>query len=92
MVTDALWIHVPEHVNDSALLLADMFVVPVPGFRIDRFTNRSKDMQTAEIMVFHMLSAESAKEVNGSRSRIELGKLVLLDGLPVVRWCGVKWS
>jgi hypothetical protein len=43
-------------------------------------------------MVFYMLSTESAKEANGSRSRIELGKLVLLDGLPLLRWCGVNWS
>jgi hypothetical protein len=92
MVTDTLWIHVPERVNDSALLLSDMFVVPVPGFGIDRLTDRAKDTETAEIVVFYVLSAESAKEANGNRSRIELGKLVLLDGLPVARWCGVNWS
>jgi hypothetical protein len=69
-----------------------MFVVPVPGFRIDRLTDRAKDTQTAEIVVFRMLGTESAKEANGSRSRIELGKRLLLDGLPVARWCRVNWS
>jgi hypothetical protein len=69
-----------------------MFIVPVPGFGVDRLTDRAKDTQTAEIVVFHMLGTKSVKEVNGSRSRIELGKLVLLDGLPVARWCGVNWS
>jgi hypothetical protein len=69
-----------------------MFVVPVPGFGVNMLTDRAKDTQTAEIMVFHVLGTESAKEANDSRSRIELGKLVLLDGLPGARWCGVNWS
>jgi len=55
-----------------------MFVVPVPGFGVNMLTDRAKDTQTAEIMVFHVLGTESAKEANDSRSRIELGKLVLM--------------
>jgi hypothetical protein len=65
-----------------------MFVVSVPGFRVNRFTDRDKDTQTTEIKVLHVPSAKSARKANDSMSRIELGKLVLLDGLPVVIWCG----
>jgi hypothetical protein len=65
-----------------------MLVVPVPGFRINRFTDRVKDTQTAEITVLHVPSAKSARKANDSRSRIELSKMVLLNGLPVV---GMVW-
>jgi hypothetical protein len=69
-----------------------VLIVPVPGFGVNRFADGAKDTQTAEIMVLHVLSTESTKKANGSRSRIELGKLVLLDSLPITGWCGVNWS
>jgi hypothetical protein len=69
-----------------------MLVVPVPSFGVNRLTHRAKDTQTAKIIVLHVLSTQSAKETNGSRSRIKLGNLVLLDSLPVAGWGGVNWS
>ena len=40
-------------------------------------------------MSFYMMFTQSAKKTNGSRGRVELGKLVLFDGLPVARGGGI---
>jgi hypothetical protein len=83
------WGRYSENNNNRALLLANMFVVPVPSLGINWLAERVKDSQTTEIVVLNVVCTYSAKETNDSRSRVELGELVLLNSLPAAGWGGV---
>ena len=40
----------PESVNDGALLLSNVVVIPVPGFGVDGFTDTTQHSEGAEIV------------------------------------------
>jgi hypothetical protein len=82
---------VPEGVYDRTLHLPYMLVVPVPRFGVDRLADASQHAQAAQVVALHMVGTEAAEKADGSRGRVELGQLVLLDGLPVARRSGVDW-
>ena len=65
------------------LLLSGMFVVPVPSFWIDGFTNATQHLDGAEVVSLGVVLAETTEEMNSSESGVELGDIVLLDHLPV---------
>ena len=44
----------PEGVHDRALLVADVFVVPHPGFGVDGLTHRAEDAQAAQVRRIRM--------------------------------------
>jgi hypothetical protein len=73
---------VPEGVHDRTLHLPYMLVVPVPRFGVDRLADASQNAQAAQVVALHMVGTEAAEQADGSRGRVELGQLVLLDGLP----------
>lgn len=54
----------PVRVNDGALSSSDVVVVPVPCFRVDRFTDTANDSQTREILVLDIRVAKSSKQSN----------------------------
>lgn len=81
--------NIPESVYDRALHLADMLVIPIPCFRVDRLANASKDTQTGEVMAFHMMRAKTAQQANRCWCGVELGQFVFLHSLPVARRCGI---
>ena len=82
----------PEGIDDCTLLAADVFVVPIPSFRVDRFPNSPQYANAAEIVPLDMLCTESTKKADSCRSGVELCDFVLLNGFPVTRGCRVYRS
>ena len=78
----------PPSVNDGTLLLSGVFVVPVPSFGVDGFTDATKH-SGAEVVGLGVVLAETMEEMNSSGSGIELGDIMLLDDLPVTGWSRV---
>lgn len=69
-----------------------MLIVPVPCFGVDGLADTTKDTKGAQIMLLNMILTQAPEETDCSGSRVELGELVLLDGLPVTRRGGVYRS
>lgn len=61
----------------------------MPCLRVDRLTDRAEYTERAEVVALDVVVAETAKQTDGGGCGVELGDFVLLDGLPVARWCGV---
>jgi hypothetical protein len=80
----------PESINDGTLLLSDVVVIPVPSLGVDRLTNTTQHSEGAEIVGLDVMLTETTEETNGGRSSVELGNLVLLNGLPVAGRGGVN--
>ena len=80
---DGSGLSLPESVNDGALLLPDMVVVPVPSLGVDRLTDATQHSEGAEVVGLGVVLTETTKETDGGGSGVELGNLVLLNGLPV---------
>src|SRR5450830_27616 len=76
----------PEGVDDGAVLVADVFVVPHPGFRVDRLAHRTQQTQAGQVVV---LRVHFRVDVGGldegadrGRGRVKNADLVLGDGVP----------
>src|SRR5450830_1374462 len=76
----------PEGVDDGAVLVADVFVVPHPGFRVDRLAHRTQEAQAGQVVV---LRVHFRVDVGGldegtdcGRGRVKNADLVLGDGVP----------
>ena len=67
-----------------------MVVVPVPSFGVDRLTNSTQHPESAEVVGLGVVFTETTEETDGGWSGVEMGELVLLDGLPVTGWGGVN--
>lgn len=80
---------IPEGIYNRALLLPYMFVIPIPSLRVDRLPNTTKHAQAAQIVILDVVFTEATKEPDCSGRGIELRQLVLLNGLPIARRCGV---
>lgn len=80
---------IPEGIHNRALHLPYMFIIPIPSLRVDRLPNTTEHTQAAQIVILDVVFAEAAKKPDCGGGGIELGQLVLLDGLPVARRCGV---
>lgn len=83
---DGTGLSLPESIDDGALFLADVVVIPVPSLGVDRLTNGTQYSESTEIVAVDVVLSETAEETDGGWSRVEVGKLVLLNGLPVTRW------
>ena len=75
--------NVPERIDYRALLPTYMLIVPVPRLGIDRLADTAEHPQTTQIMSFDMLRPKTAQKTDSSRRRVELSKLIFVDGLPV---------
>jgi len=76
----------PEGVNDGTLLLPDVVVVPVPSLGVDGLTDTTQHSEGAKVVGVSVVLAETTEEADGGGSRVEVGNLVLLNGLPVTGW------
>jgi hypothetical protein len=47
----------PERIDDSAFAFSDVLTVPVPGFRVNRLADGTKDSERREVMVLDVLVA-----------------------------------
>jgi len=83
---DGSGLSLPESIDDGTLLLADVIVVPVPSLGVDRLANGTQYSDGAEIVGLDVVFSETAEETDGGWSRVEVGKLVFLSGLPVTGW------
>ena len=82
---DGSGLRLPESVNDGALLLSNVVVIPVPSFGVDGFTDTTQHSEGAEIVAGDVVFTKTTEETDGGGGGVELGDLVLLDGLPVAR-------
>jgi hypothetical protein len=82
----------PVSIDDGTLATTDDGIVPVPSLGVDGLADGAEDPDCAEVVTINMVSAETTKESDGGGSRVELGELVSLDGLPVPGGCRVDWG
>ena len=72
----------PPGIDDRACAFADMGVVPVPGFRVDRLTDRSQNAQTGQVIFFDKTGAFAHQRANRGRGGVEDADFVLFADLP----------
>ena len=72
----------PPRVDDRTLLFADDFVIPHPGFRIDRLADRAEQTQARKIVFERPLLAPFDERADGGRRRVEDVDAVTLDDVP----------
>ena len=75
----------PERIDDGTLTPPDNLVVPVPCLGVNRLADRTDDAQRAQVVLLHVLRAETTQEADRRGRRIELRQLVFVDRLPVPR-------
>ncbi|MNZ68807.1 hypothetical protein D3C78_870830 [compost metagenome] len=71
----------PPGVDDRAFSVADFIVIPLPGFRVDRFADRTHDAQRIAFGPFDRLVTFGHQGTNGGRGGIQDIDLVLVDHL-----------
>ncbi len=72
----------PPGIDDRALLVADLLVVPHPGFRVDRLTHAAEQAERGEIVILEPFVAPLDEGADGGRCGVENIDAVLLDDLP----------
>lgn len=80
---DRTGLSLPERIDNGALILADVLVVPMPSFGVDGFTDGAEYSKSGEIVTVYVLWTKTAKKTNGGGSAVEVGEFVLGDSLPV---------
>lgn len=80
----------PESVHDGTLLLPDVVVIPVPSLGVDRLTDATQHSESAKVVGVDVVLTETTEETNGGWSSVDVGNLMLLNGLPVTGWGGVN--
>lgn len=88
---DGARLRLPESIHNRALTPSNVVVVPMPRLRVDGLSDGTEHTQCAEVMVLHVVFAETTKQTDSSWCRVELGELMLLHSLPVSGRCGVYW-
>ncbi|RUP44289.1 hypothetical protein BC936DRAFT_149675 [Jimgerdemannia flammicorona] len=78
----------PVGIDDCAMALADLFVIPLPRLRVDRLTDGSDDTQGGQIMALDPRVSKTTEGADGGGCGVELGDLVLRDDLPETGWVG----
>ncbi|MNS73215.1 hypothetical protein D3C72_1066480 [compost metagenome] len=86
---DAAGLGLPPGIDDRATAVADHFVVPAPGFRIDRFADAAKQAQRSARGLLHRLLAFAHQRTDGGGGGVEDRHLVLVDHVPEARGIGV---
>src|SRR4051812_17021666 len=72
----------PPGVDNWAALAADHVVVPEPGLRVDRLSDRAEEAQAGEVVLLRMLDAPLHARADRRRGRVEDRDLVALDQVP----------
>src|ERR1700754_1339403 len=68
---DPACFRLPPGVDDRAATSADIVVKPMPGFFIDRLTDRAQHFQRTEILVLHKVKPKTHQASDGRRGRIK---------------------
>ena len=76
----------PPGINNRAFALADVVVVPMPGFLVDGFADGAENFEGAKIMSFNGLGAKGLKGSNGCWGGIKYVDFVLFNNLPESSW------
>lgn len=80
---DRAGLRLPERVDDGALALPDVLVIPVPRLRVDGLADAPEHTQARQVVALDVMVAQAAEKTDGSRCGVELSDLVLVDGFPV---------
>ena len=80
----------PPGVNNGALSLANMSVVPVPRFFINGLTDGSEHLKTVEFLAAKGLLAKPHQAANGGRSRVQNIHLVAVHNVPKTSGIGPR--
>jgi len=83
---DGTGLGLPESVNDGTFLLPDVVVIPVPSLGVDGLTNATQHSEGAKVVGVDVVLTETTEETDGGGSSVDMGNLVLFDGLPVAGW------
>ena len=79
----------PERIDDRAFALADMGVVPVPRFGVDRLADRPQQLEAGEVVLFHPFRPLPHQRADRGRRGVELVDLVLGADLPEAACIGI---
>ena len=79
----------PPGINDPTTAFADVFVVPVPGFRIDRLTDRAQHPQARHIVLVGIIGTRAHQGPDGGGGGVEDIDLMLFHDLPETARVGV---
>mmetsp|Transcript_35528 Transcript_35528/g.52903 ORF Transcript_35528/g.52903 Transcript_35528/m.52903 type:complete len:394 (-) Transcript_35528:703-1884(-) len=82
-------LRLPVRINDTAFAVANVLVVPSPGFRIDGFSDTSKYLQRRQVVLGRNLISKAHQETDSCWCSVELRNLVSLDHVPVSARIGV---
>ncbi len=72
----------PERVDDRAFALSDVFVVPGPGFGVDRLTDRAQHLEIGQIVFLDPFRPLAHQRANRGGRGVELVDLVLFANGP----------
>src|SRR5574343_940612 len=72
----------PPGVHDRAAATTDDFVVPHPGFRVDRLAHGAQDAQAGQVELFWQVGTQLDQRADSGRGGVENRHLVLLDHAP----------
>jgi hypothetical protein len=62
----------PISVDDSALLLSNVFPVPFPSFGVDGFSNGTDCSESRKVVTLGVLVSETTEETDSGRGGVEL--------------------
>ena len=86
---DTASLGLPPRIDDGAAFLAGIFVIPAPSLGVDRLADRAQQAQGRHFVSGRPLLAGRGNGADGSRGRVELIDVPLLNGLPVAVRVGI---
>src|SRR5205807_4586889 len=82
---DAARLGLPPSVDDRAALVADIVVIPEPGFGVDWLADRAEEAQRFAAGLADVILALAHQGADRGRRGVEDADLVLVDDLPEAR-------
>lgn len=73
----------PICINNGALFSSYVLEIPAPGFRVDGFTNTTKNLKRAQIVFLRRGITVTHQKTNSSGCSVKLSNLVTLHHIPV---------
>ena len=88
---NAAGLGLPPGIDDRALLVTDVLVIPHPGLGVDRLANRAEQAQAGEVALLRPARLALAHQrANRGRSGVELVDLVLVADIPEATGVGIS--
>ena len=82
-------LRLPPGIDNGTALLPDVFVIPMPGFLIDRLPDGSQYLQTAQILVLYEIKSETHQTADSSGRGIDNIDLELVHDVPEATGIGL---